>query len=168
MDLKSISATQVLEVIVATERHKKVVWTAGRVFKEASIWSSVERLPFRERKAAMNRVTDILETLVEKGVLERRVERQSIGYGNEHGFDFLAPTPRHLKLSPLQREIMLTLEKAGAESIGTVIATTKVDNRDEFLTQLEKLVRLGLIAEQKRESTTDIILTERGRVVLLM
>jgi hypothetical protein len=31
--------------------------------------------------------------------------------------------PRRLKISPLQRDIMMTLEEAGAETVGTVIAT---------------------------------------------
>ena len=31
--------------------------------------------------------------------------------------------PRRLKLSPLQRDILVILEEAGAETVGTVIAT---------------------------------------------
>lgn len=33
--------------------------------------------------------------------------------------------PRRLKLSPMQREIVVTLGEAGSETVGTVIATVK-------------------------------------------
>ena len=35
---------------------------------------------------------------------------------------------RRLKLSPLQRDVMVTLEEAGAETIGTLIATIRPDD----------------------------------------
>ena len=40
--------------------------------------------------------------------------------------------PRRLKLSPLQRDIVMMLEEAGAETVGTVIATLKPSDDDEF------------------------------------
>lgn len=56
--------------------------------------------------------------------------------------------PRRLKLSPLQRDIMMMLEEAGAETVGTVIATLKLSDRSEFDWQVNGLVTLGLIRKE--------------------
>jgi hypothetical protein len=40
--------------------------------------------------------------------------------------------PRRLALSPLQRDIMLLIEEAGAETVGTVVATLKITDQDDF------------------------------------
>ena len=70
--------------------------------------------------------------------------------------------PRRLKLSPLQRDIMMTLEEAGAEAIGTVVATLKPSGQSEFTPQVDGLVRLGLI----RKDADSLVLTEQGRKAL--
>ena len=53
--------------------------------------------------------------------------------------------PRRLKLSTLQRDIVMILEEAGAETVGTVIATLKPSDQREFAAQVDGLVSLGLI-----------------------
>jgi|ERR1700758_5221293 hypothetical protein len=81
---------QIFELIVHTENHRKIVWTAGRVLKEAALWRQVEELDYEERKIVLKRVTGILEEFALQGHLERRNEPQSIGYGSEIGFDFVS------------------------------------------------------------------------------
>jgi hypothetical protein len=66
---------------------KKLVWTAGRVLKEAALWKRVEELDYEERKIVLKRVTGFLEDFASQGFLQRRTEPQSIGCGNEIGFD---------------------------------------------------------------------------------
>jgi hypothetical protein len=83
------TSQQLLNLIVGAERHRKFVWTAGRVLREAALWKEVENLDYRERKAILQRLTGLLEQLADEGVLERRRELQSIGYGSEMGFDYL-------------------------------------------------------------------------------
>jgi len=85
------SASQVFDLIVHTENHRKIVWTAGRVLKEAALWRQVEELDYEERKIVLKRVAGILEQFVMQGHLQRRSEPQSIGYGNEIGFDYVSP-----------------------------------------------------------------------------
>ena len=87
------SPERVLDLIVRTENHKKLVWTAGRVLKEAALWKRVEDLDYDERRIVLKRVTGFLEELASQGVLQRRAEPQSIGYGNEVGFDYV-PAPK--------------------------------------------------------------------------
>jgi hypothetical protein len=43
---------------------------------------------------------------------------------------------RRLTLSPLQRDIVMMLEEAGAETVGTVIATLKPSDLDQFAAQV--------------------------------
>ena len=69
---------------------------------------------------------------------------------------------RRLKISPLQRDIMVTLEEAGAETVGTVVATLKPQNQSDFSAQVDELIALGLI---RREEST-LVLTERGKTAL--
>lgn len=83
---------EVLELIVRAERSRKFVWTAGRVLKEAALWTKLEELSYEERKAILKRVGSYLEDLASEGVLERRRELQSIGYGSEIGFDYVHST----------------------------------------------------------------------------
>jgi len=70
--------------------------------------------------------------------------------------------PRRLKLSTLQRDIVMILEEAGAETVGTVIATLKPSDQREFAAQVDGLVSLGLI----RKEEDNLVLTERGRTAL--
>ena len=70
--------------------------------------------------------------------------------------------PQRLKLSPLQRDIMWMLEEAGAETVGTVLATLKITDQDDFDAQVNSLVTLGLV----RKDENKLVLTERGRIAL--
>jgi hypothetical protein len=67
---------------------------------------------------------------------------------------------RRLKLSPLQRDIVIMLEEAGAESMGTVIATLKPSDQGEFAAQVDGLLTLGLLRKEENE----LVLTEQGRI----
>ena len=90
IDAVTPDAEQVFGLIVRTEAHRKVVWTAGRVLGEAALWRRVEELDYEERKIVLKRITGFLGDLASRGVLHRRDEPQSIGYGDEAGFDYLA------------------------------------------------------------------------------
>ena len=74
--------------------------------------------------------------------------------------------PRRLKLSPLQRDIMVTLQEAGAETISTVIATVRHSDPGEFSRSVDGLVSLGLIRREEFAGTVELVLTERGKVAL--
>lgn len=84
------SSSQVFDLIVHTENHRKIVWTAGRVLKEAALWRQVEELDYEERKIVLKRIAGILEQFALQGRLQRRNDPQSIGYGNEIGFDYVS------------------------------------------------------------------------------
>jgi|SRR5579863_6455266 len=88
VDALTPSPGQILDLIVSAERHRKLVWTAGRVLKEMALWTRVEQLDYEERKLVLKRVAQSLEGMVRQGILLRRQEPQSIGYGNEIGFDY--------------------------------------------------------------------------------
>jgi hypothetical protein len=70
--------------------------------------------------------------------------------------------PRRVKLSPLQRDIVMMLEEAGAETVGTVIATLRPSDPVGFAAQVDGLVTLGLI----RKEENNLVLTEQGRIAL--
>jgi hypothetical protein len=70
--------------------------------------------------------------------------------------------PRRLGLSPLQRDIVVLLEEAGAETVGTVLATLKITDVGQFNVQVNGLVTLGLI----RKEESDLVLTARGKLAL--
>ena len=70
--------------------------------------------------------------------------------------------PRQLTLSPLQRDIVMMLEEAGGETVGTVIATLQPPDEGEFAAQVNGLVTLGLI----RKEGNNLVLTEHGRIAL--
>jgi predicted transcriptional regulator len=70
--------------------------------------------------------------------------------------------PRRLGLSPLQRDIMVLLEEVGAETVGTILATLKITNQDEFNAQVNGLITLGFV----RKEESNLVLTERGKVAL--
>ena len=70
--------------------------------------------------------------------------------------------PRRLKLSRLERDIVMMLEEAGAETVGTVIATLKPTDQRELAMQVDGLVTLGLI----RKEENNLVLTEQGRIAL--
>jgi hypothetical protein len=58
--------------------------------------------------------------------------------------------PRRLKLSPLQRDIVVTLEDGGAESIGAVIATVRPWDEVEFTRSVDGLIELGSEGRNER------------------
>jgi predicted transcriptional regulator len=62
----------------------------------------------------------------------------------------------------MQRDIMLLLEEAGVETVGTVLATLKISDQDDFRIQINGLVTLGLV----RKEEPNLVLTERGKVAL--
>ena len=70
--------------------------------------------------------------------------------------------PRRLKLSPFQRDIVMMLEEAGSETVGTVIATLKPTDQSEFAMQVDGLLTLGLI----RKEENNLVLTDQGRIAL--
>jgi hypothetical protein len=70
--------------------------------------------------------------------------------------------PRGLKPSPLQRYILMMLEVAGGEKLGTLIATLKPLDQGKFAAQVDGLVTLGLI----RKEENNLVLTEQGRIAL--
>jgi hypothetical protein len=52
------------------------------------------------------------------------------------------------------------LEEAGAETIGTVVATLKIADQDDFNAQVNSLVTLGFVRKDER----DLVLTERAKL----
>jgi hypothetical protein len=56
----------------------------------------------------------------------------------------------------------MMLEEAGAETVGTVIATLRPSDQGEFAAQVDGLVTLGLI----RKEENNLLLTEKGRIAL--
>jgi hypothetical protein len=85
------SSQQIFDLIIHSEKRKRIVWTAGRVLREAALWKRVEELDYDERKIVLKRITDVLEQFALKGRLQRFDEPHSIGYGNEIGFDYVPP-----------------------------------------------------------------------------
>jgi len=63
---------------------------------------------------------------------------------------------------PAERDIVMMLEEAGAETVGTVIATMKPSDQGEFAAQVDGLVGLGLMRKEKN----NLVLTEQGRIAL--
>ena len=70
--------------------------------------------------------------------------------------------PRRLKLTPLQRDVLVMLEEAGAETVGTVVAALKPTERD-FAEQVDQLAKLGLIRSEGKR----LVLTNEGRAALV-
>jgi hypothetical protein len=81
----------VLTVIVKSERSRKYVWTAGRVLIESGLEQLWYDADAKDKKRVLKSITELLEALASEGILTPRVERQSIGYGHEKGFDFVPP-----------------------------------------------------------------------------
>ena len=85
------SPEQVLDLISNAEHHRKFVWTASRVLREGGLLSSIGGVSYSERRAVLKRITGFLEDLAARGILHRRAEFQSIGFGYEIGFDYVGP-----------------------------------------------------------------------------
>ena len=72
---------------------------------------------------------------------------------------------RRLKLSPLQRDIVWTLQEAGGETIGTVVATVKALDQIEFNRAVDELIKLGLVRTESstmHDGKAELVLTETG------
>jgi hypothetical protein len=73
--------------------------------------------------------------------------------------------PRRLKLSPQQRDIIWTLQEAGGETIGTVMASVKPLDQIEFDRAVDGLIKLGLVGMESstvHHGKPDLVLTETG------
>jgi hypothetical protein len=90
------SPDQLLDLIAESERHRKFVWTASRVLKEGGLLGRISDT-YSERRLVLVRITEFLEELATRGLLQRREEFQSIGYGNESGFDYVGSISRNQK-----------------------------------------------------------------------
>ena len=70
--------------------------------------------------------------------------------------------PRRLKLTPFQRDVLVVLEEAGSETVGTILATLQPAESD-FAGEVDALAILGLI----RKGGDLLILTREGRRALV-
>lgn len=84
----------VLAVILAAERSRKYIWTAGRVLIEAGFVGRWNALDSNEKKTILKSLTKHLGALSEEGVLVARPDVQSIGFGQEKGFEYIRRTVR--------------------------------------------------------------------------
>jgi len=70
----------------------------------------------------------------------------------------------------MQREIVWSLEEAGAETIGTVTATLGNPDQEQFDKALAGLLNLGLIREQESDGgcgrRVTLVLTDKGREMM--
>jgi DNA-binding MarR family transcriptional regulator len=73
---------------------------------------------------------------------------------------------RRIKLSPLQRDIMWILHEAGAETVGTVVATVNPLEQTEFDRAVDGLIKLDLVRMETssvtRHGKPELVLTETG------
>jgi len=77
--------------------------------------------------------------------------------------------PRRLKLSPMQRDIMVSLREAGGEAVENVVATVKPSDRAEFDREVDGLIKLGLIRKERStiwEGSWELVLTAAGTEAL--
>jgi len=86
----STTKEDVLALIEHAESQRKYIWTAGRVLQALGEvrHNSIEP---EERKQRLELLKHILKQLEKAGHLERRSIPQSIGFGDEVGYDY---TPR--------------------------------------------------------------------------
>ena len=84
-----LSESEILDLITEKERSKKYVWTAGRVLMASGLVGDWQELDSANKKSLLKDMSKMLEKLEDKGVLLRRDIPQSIGFGNEIGFDFI-------------------------------------------------------------------------------
>ncbi|WP_348265177.1 hypothetical protein P8935_11685 [Telmatobacter sp. DSM 110680] len=91
------TAKEMLAVIVAAERSRKYVWTAGRVLIESGCVGRWQALDSNAKKTLLKSLTKLLEELSDQGALALRPDLQGIGFGQEKGFDYIRP--RHVQLN---------------------------------------------------------------------
>ncbi len=77
---------------------------------------------------------------------------------------------RKIKLSPIEREILWTLEEAGAESISTLEATIKIIikgfSKEVFSQSLDNLKSKEFIEFETNNNNISVILTDKGKISL--
>ncbi len=93
---------RVVSLIDEAEQSRKFAWTAGRVIMRAGLAGELHQLEHDQRKAVLKRISRLLEDLAAQGVLQRRKELQSIGYGSEVGYDYLQSGKRAQPIKPLE------------------------------------------------------------------
>ena len=72
--------------------------------------------------------------------------------------------PRKMRLTPLQRNIIWSLEEAGEETVITAIASVKPLDREAFDKAVKGLVQLGYViqTDMPEDSGGSLILTKAG------
>lgn len=84
----SISEEEVLEFIKVSESKKHYIWTASRVLQMTGNIRREETPPDITQKNLHN-IKSILLSLEESGHLQKRPQPQSIGFGDEIGFEYI-------------------------------------------------------------------------------
>ncbi len=87
--LLSKSAEDVVALITKSEKYRKYVWTAGRIIKRLGVETHVCSLPVAERSAILRHFRRLLRELDATGIVRKRREIQSIGFGDESGYDYV-------------------------------------------------------------------------------
>lgn len=62
--------------------------------------------------------------------------------------------PRRLRIPPLQRDILMTLEEAGSETLHTPVATVNPTSQSEVGVQVDEPIMPGLIRKEKGRSSS--------------
>ena len=86
--LLSKSIEDVMVLIAESEKHRKYVRTAGRIIKRMGV-EAHRSLAAGERSAILRHFRRLLCDLEVQGFLRRRSEVQSIGLGDEPGYDYV-------------------------------------------------------------------------------
>ena len=87
--LLSKSIDDVVALITKSEKHRKYVWTAGRIIKRLGVETHVRSLSVTESSAILRHFRGLLRELDASGVVRKRREIQSIGFGDEPGYDYV-------------------------------------------------------------------------------
>ena len=88
--LLSKSVEDVAALITESEKHRKYVWTAGRIIMRLGVETQVRSLAVRERAAILRHLRRLLRELDARGIIQKRSEIQSIGFGDELGYDYVS------------------------------------------------------------------------------
>src|ERR1043165_7372216 len=87
--LLSKSIDDVIALITESEKHRKYVWTAGRIVKQLGVEAHIRSLSATERSSILRHFRWLLRELDKLGFVRRRSEVQSIGFGDEPGYDYV-------------------------------------------------------------------------------
>ena len=88
--LLSKSVDDVAALITKSEKHRKYVWTAGRIVKRLGVETDLRSLSVTERSAILRHFRRLLRELAKRGIIRKRSEIQSIGFGDELGYDYVS------------------------------------------------------------------------------